>query len=129
MSIQRQLRRFCEFGVLQSNKRRRRRSSTNPAATAFEGLEPRLLLTAPVANDDSFESTRQDTPVDIFVGGNDVDVDGDIAFGTESVTSGPSNGSAVPNGFGFITYTPDPGFIGIDRFTYTINDLSGDTSH
>jgi Big-like domain-containing protein/VCBS repeat protein len=38
-----------------------------------------------------------------------------------SVTS-PSNGTAVLNGDGTVTYTPTPGFFGADQFTYTTRD-------
>ena len=38
-----------------------------------------------------------------------------------SVTA-PSNGTAVLNGDGTVTYTPTPGFFGNDQFTYTMRD-------
>ena len=38
-----------------------------------------------------------------------------------SVTA-PSNGAAVLNGDGTVTYTPTPGFFGNDQFTYTMRD-------
>ncbi len=34
----------------------------------------------------------------------------------------PSNGTAVLNGDGTVTYTPTPGFFGNDQFTYTMRD-------
>jgi VCBS repeat-containing protein len=40
----------------------------------------------------------------------------------------PSNGSVSIDAAGDYTYTPDPGFDGIDSFTYTITDANGDTS-
>ena len=59
------------------------------------------------------------------------------------IATSPTNGSAVVNDNGtpsdptddFIEYTPNPDFVGIDSFTYTIEDgqgligsLNGDTS-
>ena len=68
-------------------------------------------------------STTRDTPRVINVIANDTDPDGDAL----SVTgvSNPPHGSAVPNGDGTITYTPDPGFTGTDTFEYTISDGHG----
>src|SRR4029078_11360462 len=55
---------------------------------------------------------------------NDIDPDGDplqiSAVGT------PAHGSASLNNNGvIITYTPEPGFAGVDSFTYTIDDFRG----
>ncbi|MDH3796553.1 MAG: cadherin-like domain-containing protein, partial [Flavobacteriaceae bacterium] len=53
-------------------------------------------------------------------GGADSDPEGEplevISVGT------PTNGTAVLNGDGTVTYSPDPGFIGGDSFTYTMRD-------
>lgn len=40
-------------------------------------------------------------------------------------TTAPSNGSAVVNQDGSITYTPAAGFSGTDTFTYTVEDAAG----
>ena len=47
---------------------------------------------------------------------NDTDPDGDPLTATQ--TSSPSNGSLAWGGDGSFTYTPDPGFVGSDGFTY-----------
>ena len=76
---------------------------------------------APDAVDDH-KTTAPDTAVDVDVLQNDSDPDGDpIAVTTLNM---PSNGAVVNNGDGTITYTPDPGFIGTDSFTYTITDFN-----
>ena len=73
---------------------------------------------APVANNDS-ASTEQDTPVRVNVLVNDEDVDGDLL--ELSISADPSNGSvSISNGE--IEYTPNPGFIGDDSFTYVVSD-------
>ena len=41
----------------------------------------------------------------------------------------PENGTAVNNGDGTVTYTPNPGFFGEDRFEYTVKDNEGAMSN
>ncbi len=78
---------------------------------------------APVATDDAV-GTLIGTPVDINIMENDSDPDGDeITFGGLTVL--PSNGSALPNPDGTITYVPNTGFIGTDCFEYQICDPAG----
>lgn len=76
----------------------------------------------PVAVDDSV-STDEDIPVTADVLANDYDVDGDPL--QVSISAGPSNGAAVVNPDGSITYTPDPDYNGPDSLTYSIGDPSG----
>lgn len=77
-----------------------------------------------IANDDS-ASTAQDEAVAISVLANDSDPQGGT-FGITGLTV-PSNGSAT-HAAGVVTYTPDPGFNGVDTFDYTITDNQGDTA-
>jgi immune inhibitor A len=83
----------------------------------------RLPNAAPVAGDDSAETTR-DVPVTISVLANDSDPDGD----TLSVdgTTQPQHGSAGTDGT-TVTYTPNTGFTGTDTFDYTVADGKGGT--
>ncbi|MCB0633434.1 MAG: tandem-95 repeat protein, partial [Lewinella sp.] len=78
----------------------------------------------PVANDD-FASTLVNTPVSGNVLTNDFEPDGDLIILNTTPISGPSNGTVtlLPNGD--YTYTPAPGFIGIDIFVYEICDPYG----
>ncbi|MFJ4109633.1 cadherin-like domain-containing protein [Oerskovia enterophila] len=74
---------------------------------------------------DDVVATTQDVPVTIDVLANDTDV--------ESVTvtagqTGPFHGAVVVNADNTITYTPEPGFFGIDSFTYTVTDAEGNSS-
>jgi len=75
-----------------------------------------------IANDD-VENTSEDTPIEIFVLGNDENIDGDEL--SILSTTEPQNGSIVSSGTS-IMYTPDPNFNGIDTFNYTITSTSGD---
>jgi subtilisin-like proprotein convertase family protein len=83
--------------------------------------EPNL---PPVAVDDA-DTTNEDTAAIIDVLANDSDGDGN-PINITSVAD-PANGSAVDNGDGKITYTPNPDFNGQDSFTYTIDDGKGGT--
>lgn len=75
----------------------------------------------PIANADVAQ-TYVDVPVSGNVLVNDDDPDGDnIILNTTPVTN-PSNGSVVLNPDGSFTYTPDPGFIGSDTYSYSICD-------
>lgn len=78
----------------------------------------------PLATDDT-ASTSLGTAVVIDVAANDTDPDSDLDPTTVSIASAASNGVAVSNGDGTVTYTPDTGFIGIDTFTYEICDAEG----
>jgi hypothetical protein len=71
-----------------------------------------------------FVFTFPDTSVMFFPLGNDSSPDGPP---TITMVTDPPNGTAVINGDGTITYTPDAGFIGTDSFDYTITDPDGDT--
>ncbi|MEP4785841.1 MAG: Ig-like domain-containing protein, partial [Gilvibacter sp.] len=74
---------------------------------------------APIANEDT-NTTEVDTPVNGNVIVNDYDPDGDPIVVTGNTT--PSNGSVVVNPDGTYTYTPNPGYVGVDTFEYTICD-------
>jgi VCBS repeat-containing protein len=85
----------------------------------------------PVAVDDAY-TTKQDTLLDVPAsdgvlvrGDDDSDVDGDpisvAAF--DATTAFGGDVSMEPDGA--FTYTPAPGFAGLDTFTYTITDGQG----
>jgi len=78
----------------------------------------------PVAEDDVV-ITGEDAPVTILVLPNDSDPDSDV-LSVES-TSQPHHGTVISNGTSII-YTPDPNYVGMDSFTYTISDGKGETS-
>jgi hypothetical protein len=84
----------------------------------------------PVVVDDNLV-TDEDTPLVIDPGfdllPNDTDADGDsLTLGTFAATS--FNGGTVTEEGGLLTYTPAPGFSGLDGFTYTVTDGWGGTS-
>lgn len=74
---------------------------------------------APVAVDD-VAVTEKNTDVQIDVVENDHDADGD-PLNVNGYTQA-ENGSVTLNEDGTLTYTPDEGFVGDDRFEYTVSD-------
>lgn len=79
------------------------------------------------ANDNVFAVTN--TPLIINVVGNDTDIDGTVNPTTVAIVTGPVSGGVVNNGNGTVTYTSNPGFSGVDSFTYTVQDDLGATSN
>ena len=90
-------------------------------ATVTITVEP--VPDAPVAHDDAF-ATDMDSPLPaLSVLGNDTDGDGDelrVVAHTE-----PARGTLTDHGDGTFAYSPDAGFTGVDRFTYTVEDSGG----
>ncbi|WGZ94003.1 MAG: Ig-like domain-containing protein [Candidatus Thiothrix putei] len=78
---------------------------------------------APIANTDQVETIR-DVAVTIPVLDNDRDPNGDPLSVTG--TGAATNGTVTQSGNN-VTYTPNPGFTGDDRFTYTVTDGNGNT--
>jgi len=91
--------------------------------TAIVSITVNPINDAPLAQDDS-ATTDEDTLVSIPVLSNDSDPDGDFLL-VESVSS-PSNGTIINAGTS-VSYIPNPGFNGIDVFTYAISDSNGGT--
>ncbi|MBE9078501.1 tandem-95 repeat protein [Romeria aff. gracilis LEGE 07310] len=87
--------------------------------TATVSVSVGAVNDAPVAVNDQV-STAVDTAVAIDVLDNDTDADGDALSVT--AVGEAANGSAAINGDGTVTYTPNAGFRGDDRFTYTVSD-------
>lgn len=75
----------------------------------------------PVAQDD-VSSTEKNLAVEIKVLENDSDPDDSVLEMLPKVTIGPKNGNFEVLTNGSIKYTPNPGFVGVDEFTYEICD-------
>jgi hypothetical protein len=76
----------------------------------------------PVAEDGS-ATTTADTPVDITLQATDPDGDS-LTF---AAASQPANGTLTGSG-ATVTYTPNPGFVGSDSFTFVANDGAADSN-
>ena len=103
---------------------RARDGSGNETDLSAQAFETTLANSVPVSANDS-EYTNENTPVTIDVLNNDSDADGDTLLITGM--SVPVNGATVTNGT-TITYTPNADYIGIDSFSYTIEDGVGGIS-
>lgn len=86
-------------------------------------LDPAITANPPVASTD-IAITRGGAPVTIPVKANDGPGNGGGTLGIPSITntgsSAPSNGTVSVNPSGEVIYTPNPGFFGVDEFTYIV---------
>jgi hypothetical protein len=86
--------------------------------------------TPPVAADDAF-TVAEDSGANILNvladngSGTDTDADGTINAASVAIVAAPAHGTAVNNGDGTVTYTPNGNFNGTDTFTYTVEDNAG----
>jgi len=103
-------------------------TETVTAQATVEAVIPNL---PPVAVDDSYGVIEGTT---LTAGGaglfvlptvlsNDSDPEGEPI--TASLETSPAGGTIVFNSDGSFTYTPNPGFVGTDTFTYRVSDGSG----
>ena len=84
---------------------------------------------APVAVGDVFQLTQGNSNIPLTVLANDTDPDPGQTLSVTGVGATESGGTATlgTNGQN-IVYTPPAGFIGTDRFTYTVGDGQGGTA-
>lgn len=86
-------------------------------------------LAGPHASDDS-ENTPHATEIEINVLANDsVDLHRQIDTTSVEITAHPTDGTAVVNATGTVTYTPNVGFDAVDFFEYTFKDDLGNVSN
>jgi hypothetical protein len=84
----------------------------------------------PTAVDDNYTMARN-TTLNVAASGvlaNDTDVDSPASFLRAVLTRGPESGTVTLNANGSFSYTPQTGFVGVDRFKYVANNgfWSGD---
>ncbi|WGK65037.1 Ig-like domain-containing protein [Croceiramulus getboli] len=91
---------------------------TNADGTTSEETATVTVTVTPVQDAfDDEESTIVNTPITVNVLDNDTFANSDFEV---TSTTDPTNGSVVINADGTITYTPDPDFVGVDTFEYTV---------
>ncbi len=80
----------------------------------------------PLAQDDT-GATVIPNPITLAVLANDVDGDGAIDPATLTIVTPPpvGQGTVVINPDSTVTFTPDPAYLGITAFTYTVRDVNG----
>jgi VCBS repeat-containing protein len=86
------------------------------------------LNNPPVANNDEYSVTEDNTLNVTAPGvlGNDTDLDSDPLAAV--LVSGPANGTLTLNTNGSFTYTPNADYSGTDSFTYKANDGQDDSN-
>jgi len=96
-------------------------TATDPNKSTSEFSRCRPVTSPPINRPpvaiDAVVTTTQDTPITITLSASDPNGDS-LTF---SVITGPTHGTlsgAAPN----LTYTPSPGYSGLDSFTFTAND-------
>jgi len=72
--------------------------------------------------------TDEELSINIDVLANDVDLDGEIDRQSLIITIEPTNGTAVIEADGTVTYTPNLDFFGFDWFQYGVDDTEGASS-
>ncbi|WP_236666636.1 LamG-like jellyroll fold domain-containing protein [Nocardioides baculatus] len=96
--------------------------TSTSAATTVTITVTEVPNTGPEAADDAYDTVAGEA-MSVAAPGvmtNDTDADDDALTATR--TSDPVNGSVTLQADGSFTYTPDEGFVGRDRFTYTVSD-------
>ncbi len=84
---------------------------------------------APVAVGDVFQLTQGNTNMALTVLANDTDPDPGQTLNVTNVGATESGGTAtIGNNGQTIVYSPPTGFIGVDRFSYTVGDGQGGTA-
>ncbi len=82
----------------------------------------------PVAKDDSV-TTGEEDPVQVDLLANDIDVDGSLVPATVLLANPAQNGAtSLDSQTGILTYTPAPGFFGLEILSYTVEDDQGHRS-
>jgi PKD repeat protein/serine/threonine protein phosphatase PrpC len=104
-------------------------ANSNPATVT---IPVAAVNDPPVANDDVY-GTAFNTPRTVAAPGvlaNDTDVEGDtLTVDAVGVINPPFGGVVTLNPDGSFTYTPNPGFAGLDIFTYQANDGTNPSSN
>lgn len=98
--------------------------TTQETTSAVSEGPKKYLNRAPVAAADAYTVDENSSANSFDVLANDADPDGDKL--SIAGVSTPAQGSAVIAG-GRILYTPAPGHVGTDAFTYTVTDAGGAT--
>jgi hypothetical protein len=78
----------------------------------------------PTANPDTY-SVLHDKPLSITVPSSGVlsnDTDGDLDMLSATLVTGPTKGTIFFEPSGTFSYSPNPGFVGTDSFTYNVSD-------
>ena len=101
-------------------------AGTGNSSSATVTITVDSINDAPIATNDTF-TTTEGTSITLPVLANDSDVEGD-PLTIVDFSSNTASGVLVANSDGTFTYTPNPGYIGMDGFTYVVSDGNGGVS-
>ncbi len=102
-------------------------ATDSDGATHTAGATLTLTNVAPTANDDGY-GTNEDVALVVAAVAGVLVNDSDPADSLQAaLLAGPAVGGVAPNTDGSFTYTPLPGWSGVDTFTYTAADGDGGT--
>ncbi|MCP4662766.1 MAG: hypothetical protein GY856_45820 [bacterium] len=93
--------------------------TVNTAQAAINGNLPPLAV-----DDDAFTVPDQAVVIDVLANDSDPELGALVVAGA----SQGADGGVVVNGDDTVTYTPNPAFVGVDVFTYVVEDAGGGQS-
>ena len=93
-------------------------------ALLLAALAPASALAAAPVADDASDQTSENTPLIVYLYADDTD--GDPL--TYAIVTPPAHGDLDDCSSGSCTYTPDPGYVGDDSFTWKANDGEFDSN-
>ena len=108
-----------------------------PSNGSHRGTSTQVELRVSSINDpphgrDDFYFTHTNTSLEVSAStgllSNDIDVDTSVHDLTVTLELGPRHGTVEVQANGEFQYTPVPGFYGVDRFTYIVNDGGEESS-
>jgi len=110
---------YNDVAFMVRNRKARYNETNFPCVVYGSPLPPRAT--------DDFANTRKDTPVTIDVLENDYDGNGDTLSLQAVVPKSEKGGTCALSKDGKqVVYTPAPGYVGQDKFTYTVVDSTGE---
>ncbi len=98
---------------------------SNEAIVSITVIEPTIINTAPIANNDSIGSLEAGETTSFTVTGNDIDSDGNLNPVSVVIVLSPANGTATVDTSGTITYTNTNTTATTDTLSYTVSDTEG----
>jgi len=104
---------------------------TSVSTPALVSITVAPVNDAPTTMEDAY-ATIVDTPLSVPAPGvmsNDEDIDSTVLEVNVAAVVHPTNGTLDIAVDGSFTYTPEAGFIGVDTFSYTVQDDMGDVSN
>lgn len=113
---------FLDTGLLSNTRYYFRVVAAGTLGESAYSTTASTVISHPVANNDAYTDAQYDTLTTNAPGvlANDITTSGDPL--TATLVTGVSHGTLTLNPDGSFVYTPTPGYLGMDSFTYAAND-------